>query len=487
VKMAIRLLTPTPSFRRMPESSLATASLVAKWVLRLRENNEAWGREKRLSLMSKQFTAAIVTLVLLVVFPMAAHAQLKGSNTQGRIDPIPLAITPFLSAGADEAAATVSGVIANNLGHTGYFEPLSPDTYPEQISNLDAEPAFDAWRGIKARALVAGSVANEGGKIRVTFKLYDINSGQLLASQSLAASPKLARRLAHRVSDQIYKALTGFDGYFDTRIVYIDESGTKQKRVKKLAIMDQDGFNPHTLPVEGDLLLTPRFSPTTNEVTFMSFGTGVPRVYVYNIDTNQKEIVGDFPTMSFAPRYSPDGNKVIMSLQSEDGENSNIFEMNLQTRQTRQVTNVAAINTAPSYAPDGGRIVFESDRGGTQQIYVMDSTGGGQNRISFGKGRYSTPVWSPDGQWIAFTKNAGGKFAIGVMKPDGSGERILTEGFHNEGPTWAPNSRVIMFFRESGGESGGARLFSVDVTGYNEQSVATPEFASDPAWSPRLN
>jgi TolB protein len=219
----------------------------------------------------------------------------------------------------------------------------------------------------------------------------------------------------------------------------------------------------------------------------MSFDTGTPRVYIYNIDTRQKEIVGDFPNMSFAPRFSPDGNRVVMSLQSEDGNYSNLFEMNLQSRRLQQLTDVQAINTAPSYSPDGGQIVFESDRGGTQQIYVMDAGGGGANRISFGKGRYSTPVWSPDGQWVAFTKNFDGKFAIGVMRPDGSGERILTEGYHNEGPTWAPNSRVIMFFRETGGEQGGAQLYSVDVTGYNEQPVQTPGFASDPAWSPRLN
>jgi TolB protein len=414
-----------------------------------------------------------------------AQAQIKGSNVDGRIDPIPIAIAPFLGDG--EAANAVSGVIANDLGRSGYFVPLSPDQYPEQISSLEAEPAFDAWRGIKARVLLVGSVQNEGNKVRVTFKLYDVSSGQLKSSKSLAASPKIIRRLAHRVADQVYEDVTGFEGYFDTRVVFVNETGSKDKRVKKLAIMDQDGYNPRTLPVPGDLLLTPRFSPTSNEVTFMSFGSGVPRVFLYNIDTNQKEIVGDFPTMSFAPRYSPDGNKIVMSLQSEDGTNSNIFEMNLQTRKLRQVTDVAAINTAPSYSPDGSQIAFESDRGGAQQIYLMDANGGGQNRISFGKGRYSTPVWSPDGKWIAFTKNAGGKFSIGVMKPDGSEERILTEGFHNEGPTWAPNSRVIMFFRESGGEGGGAQLFSVDVTGYNEQPVETPGFASDPAWSPRLN
>jgi TolB protein len=269
--------------------------------------------------------------------------------------------------------------------------------------------------------------------------------------------------------------------------VFINETGTKDKREKKLAIMDQDGFNPRTLPVSGDLLLTPRFSPTSLELTFMSFGSGAPRVYIYNIETQQKEIVGDFPNMSFAPRYSPDGQSVVMSLQSDDGRNANIFELDLRSRQLRQLTETPAINTAPSFSPDATQVAFESDRGGSQQIYVMGADGSGQSRISFGDGRYSTPVWSPDGKWIAFTKQAGGKFAIGVMAPDGSGERILTEGFHNEGPTWSPNSRVVMFFRESGGENGGPQLYSVDISGYNERKIETPGFASDPAWSPRLN
>ncbi|MFT3671021.1 Tol-Pal system beta propeller repeat protein TolB [Aestuariivirga sp.] len=415
---------------------------------------------------------------------MALEVDVSG----GKINPLPIAIAPFLAgSGSEDVSAEVAGVIANNLGRSGYFSPLPPDSFIERISDFEAQPNMASWRQVQAQALVTGQAYMDGGKLRVSFKLYDVNSGQLLASQSLAAGPKLSRRLAHRISDQIYEALTGFDGYFDTRIVYIDESGPKSARIKKLAIMDQDGFNARELPVQGDLLLTPRFSPTANEVTFLSFGTGEPRVYIYNIDTNQKEIVGDFPNMSFAPRFSPDGVRVIMSLQSDDGVNSNLFEMNLQSRQLQQITNVAAINTAPCYSPDGSSIAFESDRGGNQQIYVMSAGGGEAQRITFGKGRYSTPVWSPDGKWIAFTKNANGKFAIGVMKPDGSGERILTEGFHNEGPTWAPNSRVIMFFRESGGESGGPHLFSVDVTGYNEQQVPTPEFSSDPAWSPKLN
>jgi TolB protein len=426
--------------------------------------------------------SALLVMFALFAFSLQAQSKLSGVVDEGKIDPLPIAIAAF---GGDETAATISGVIANDLGHSGYFAPMDPGSFPEQLG-LESQPAFQNWQQIGAKALVVGSVVPEGGKIRVSFKLYDVSGGQMTIASDVAASPKLARRLAHRVADQIYKAITGYEGYFDTRVVFVDETGGKGDRVKKLAIMDQDGFNPRNLPVNGNLLLTPRFNPSANEVAYMSYDTGTPRVFIYNIDTNQKEVVGDFQNMSFAPRFSPDGNTIIMSLQSDDGNYSNIVEMNLQTRGTRKVTNETSINTAPSYSPDGSQIAFESDRGGTQQIYLMGSDGSSPTRISFGKGRYSTPVWSPDGKWIAFTKNGGGKFSIGVMKPDGSGERILTEGFHNEGPTWAPNSQVLMYFSESGGEGGGAQLFSVDVTGQFKQPIPTPNFGSDPAWSPRL-
>ena len=426
--------------------------------------------------------------VALTVFGLgsAALAQTEIDITGGRVDPLPVAIAPFLvGGGADEAGTTISGVITNNLGRSGYFAPLDPATFIEQITSFEQMPSFASWRQIQAKALVTGQAFLEGGKMRVEFRLWDVNTQQQLAAQQFTTSPKNARRIGHMISDIIYKAMTGIDGYFDTRIVFVAEEGPKDKRVKRLAIMDQDGFNIRPLTDGKELVLTPRFSPSTNEITYMSFGNAEPRVYLMNIDTKQREIVGEFPNMSFAPRFSPDGQRVIMSLQ--DGGNSNIYELDLRSRSLRQLTNVPAINTAPSYSPDGGRIAFESDQGGTQQIYVMNADGSGQARISFGAGRYSTPVWSPDGQHIAFTKQGGGKFAIGVMRPDGSGERILTEGFHNEGPTWAPNSRVIMFFRDTKGASGGPQLWSVDITGYNEQRMPVEGFGSDPAWSPKLN
>jgi TolB protein len=430
----------------------------------------------------------IVSLFFILVALVTNSQAATGIASSGRAEPLPIAIAPFISGdGAGDVSATIAGVIANDLARSGYFSILPPESYIEQIGSFDAAPQFASWQQVKAKDLVVGQVVVRGGKMVVAFKLFDVNTGQLVTGTSFTASPKVARRIAHKIADLIYQSITGYPGYFDTRVVYVDESGPKDKRIKRLGIMDQDGHGARTLTKGNEILLTPRFSPNSQEITYAAIGTEASRVYLYNIDTGQKEIVGDFPNMSFAPRFSPDGQKVVMSLQSEDGRNSNIFEMDLRSKQMRQITNVDAINTAPSYSPDGSQITFESDRGGTQQIYVMGADGSGQNRISFGKGRYSTPVWSPDGKWIAFTKQGSGKFSIGVMAPDGSGERILTEGYHNEGPTWSPNSRVVMFFREQPGESGGPQLYSVDISGYNEQEVPTPEFSSDPAWSPLLN
>ena len=435
---------------------------------------------------------AVLVLTLAFALPLARPglAALEIDITRGRVAPMPIALPNFVGASDQEAqyGADIVGVIGNNLQRSGLFQPLPQDSYIQQISDFGQLPRFGDWRTIQAQALVTGRVTLQAdGRLRAEFRLWDIFAEQQTVGLQFVTTPRNWRRIGHLIADAIYKAVTGEEGYFDSRIVFIKESGPKDKRVKRLAIMDQDGFSMREITDGRDLVITPRFSPSAQEITYMSFASGLPRVYLFNIETNQREIVGDFPNMSFAPRYSPDGQRVIMSLLTTDGRNSNIYEMDLRSRQLRQLTNTPAINTGPSYSPDGGQITFESDRGGTQQIYVMGVDGSGQNRISFGNGRYSTPVWSPDGQYIAFTKQAEGRFAIGVMKPDGSGERILTEGYHNEGPTWAPNGRVIMFFRDTPGENGGPQLYSVDITGYNEQQVQTPGFGSDPAWSPRLN
>jgi TolB protein len=307
-----------------------------------------------------------------------------------------------------------------------------------------------------------------------------------MAGQQFFTKPDNWRRLAHIIADAIYERLTGEKGYFDTRIVFVDESGPRDRRVKRLTIMDQDSANPRYLTKGGDLVLTPRFNPSSHQVAYMSYGSGdQPRVYLLDVETGKHEIVGDFPGMTFAPRFSPDGARVIMSLQQEG--NANVFAMDLRTKKTTRLTNDAAIDTSPCYAPDGGQIAFESDRGGSQQIYIMGADGSNPRRITFGDGTYSTPVWSPRGDLIAFTRRNAGQFGIGVIKSDGSGMRILTEGFHNEGPTWAPNGRVIMFFRDAAGADGGPQLFTIDITGYNELRVPTPGFASDPAWSPLLD
>jgi TolB protein len=290
--------------------------------------------------------------------------------------------------------------------------------------------------------------------------------------------------VSHIVSDAVYSKITGLGGFFDSRVVFVDETGPKENRRKRLAVMDQDGANVRYLTQGNEIVVTPRYSPATQDIAYMAQRIGEqPRVTLLNLDSLQREVVGNFPDMTSSPRFSPDGARIVLSLQQ--GGNANLYLVDLRSRSSTRLTDTAAIDTSPSFSPDGTQIVFESDRGGSQQLYIMSATGGGAKRVSFGEGSYAQPVWSPRGDLIAFTKRRGGGFAIGVMKPDGSGERILTEGFHNETPTWAPNGQYIMFYRDPGGQGGG-RLFMVDITGRVEVPVPTPGFSSDPTWSPLL-
>ena len=416
--------------------------------------------------------------------PQRPSGPLEVDITQGTLKPIPIAIPEFT--GEDPRfAAELANVVAADLERSGLFQPLNRDSFIQRLTDLNATPRFADWRAINAQALVAGRAGRAGdGKLVAEFRLWDVYSGRQLAGQRLAVSANEGRRLAHLVADQIYERLTGEKGYFDTQIVFIDETGPKDRRSKRLAIMDQDGANVRLLSQGRELVLTPRFSPSSQEVTFLQYTGDQPRVFLLNLESGRRELVGNFPGMTFAPRFSPDGQRIVMSIG--EGGASSIVEMDLRSRQSRRLTQSSTIDTGPCYSPDGRRIVFESDRDGSQQLYVMNADGSGQHRISFGEGRYSTPVWSPRGDLIAFTKQSGSSFLIGVMRPDGSGERTLTEGFHNEGPTWAPNGRVLAFFRESRG-GGGPRLFSIDLTGYNEREMQTPAFSSDPAWSPPRN
>ncbi|WP_299483175.1 Tol-Pal system beta propeller repeat protein TolB [uncultured Roseibium sp.] len=435
----------------------------------------------------KAFGLAVLVTIAAISAPQPASALVEIDITQGNIEPLPIALPSFSAEGGDgKLAADMTSVIAADLKRSGLFNPLDPASFIQKNMSVNSTPRFGDWRQISAQALVTGTVTKQpDGRLRAEFRLWDVFAQEQMLGQQFYTTPENWRRLAHIISDAIYERLTGEKGYFDTRIVFVDETGTKDKRVKRLAIMDQDGANVRYLTRGDDLVLTPRFSPTSQEITYMSYGGTDPSVYLLNIETGQREIVGNFPGMTFAPRFSPDGQSVVMSLQQ--GGNANIFKMDLRSRSTTRLTNGAAIDTSPSFSPDGRQIVFESDRGGSQQLYVMSANGGEARRISFGPGRYSTPVWSPRGDLIAFTKQHQGRFMIGVMKPDGKGERILTEGYHNEGPAWSPNGRVLVFFRDTPGANGGPQVWTVDLTGYNEQRVDTPAFASDPSWSPLIN
>jgi TolB protein len=377
-------------------------------------------------------------------------------------------------------------VISANLERSGLFKPIDPKSFVQSAESLKVQPRFQDWRVIGAQALVQGNVETQpDGRLKVEFRLWDVFAQAQMTGLAYFTVPQNWRRVAHIVSDAIYKRMTGEDGYFDTRIVYISESGPKTSPIKRLAIMDQDGANHKFLSDGKDMALTPRFSPTAQEITYLSYYRNQPRVYLFNIDTGRQELVGNFPGMTFAPRFSPDGQKVIFA-QALQGK-SNIFALDLRTRQQSQLTSGSALDVSPSYAPDSSRVVFSSDRGGRPNLYTMNADGSNVQRISYSEGRYHTPVWSPRGDLIAFTKEGGG-YQIGVMRPDGKGERILSEAYVEDCPTWAPNGRVLMFYRQSDmwARGGKVRLYSIDLTGFNEREVVTPLEASDPAWSPLL-
>ena len=434
-------------------------------------------------LTRRRFMMATGSAVAMIGSQAALGQRLKIDPNE--FQPVPIAIPNFAGGTPSDGdvGVGVTQVITNNLKRSGLFAPIDQAAYIDKAVNIDAVPQFNNWKSINAQDLVVGRMTRQGdGRLKAEFRLWDVATGQSLTGQQYFTQPENWRRIAHIISDQIYERLTGEKGYFDSRVVFVDETGPKERRVKRLALMDQDGANVRYLTRGTDLVITPRFSPSTQEITYMEFGQGEPRVYLFNVETGQREIVGNFPGMTFSPRFSPDGQRVIMSLQQ--GGNSNLFVMDLRSKSTTRLTDTPAIDTSPSYSPDGSQITFESDRGGKPQIYVMPANGGQAQRISFGDGTYSTPVWSPRGDYIAFTKQGGGQFSIGIIKPDGSGERILTSGFHNEGPTFAPNGRVVMFFRDLGP---GPNLFTVDISGRFEQRQPTPGFASDPAWSPLLS
>ena len=418
---------------------------------------------------------------------VTASAQLSIDITEGNLEPLPIAIPDFITTDSRVAAIgeQVAEIVRADLERSGLFNPLDPASFIETQTNVDYEPSFGDWRVIKAEALVSGRIVRESDtRVRVEFRLWDIFGEKQLAGLRFATTPDNIRRISHKVSDAIYQSLTGETGYFDSRIVFIDEQGPKTNRKKRLAIMDQDGASPQYLLAGSDIVLTPRFSPNSQKITFMSYENLVPQIYLLDIETGRRELLGDFPGMTFAPRFAPDGKSLIMSM-IERG-NSDIYIMDLESRSTSRLTSDPGIDVSGSFSPDGRKIVFNSDRGGSPQLYVMNADGRGVKRITFGKGRYSAPVWSPRGDLIAFTKSEGGKFSIGVIKPDGTGERQLTNGYLVEGPTWSPNGRVIIFSKETRGRNGSSEVWSVDLTGRNVRKVETPGKASDPAWSPLL-
>jgi TolB protein len=426
--------------------------------------------------------AALVFALTALSGGAPALADITVDVNQAAVQPLPIAITAF---GGPQVGAQISQVVSADLARSGLFRPLDLATVHEQ-PNVNVTPGFDAWKAISAQALLVGDVSSGAdGRLSVDFRLWDVYAGEQLVGTRLTATPDSWRTIAHQIADAVYEKLTGEKGYFDTRVVFVAESGPKTHKVTRLAIMDQDGANPSYLTDGSALVFAPRFSTKRQEITYMVLRPTGASIYLKNLDTGREEVLGRFPdmTMTMAPRFSPDDSKVAFAAEKNGAVN--IYVMDLVNHATHKLTDSLAIDTSPSFSPDGGQIVFNSDRGGSPELYVMSASGGAAHRISFGSGRYNAPVWSPDGKLIAFVKQEGQTFSIGVMSPDGSGERILTTSYFADEPVWAPNGRVIMFERKLA--DGASRLWTVDLTGHIQKDANYPYSGSDPAWSPLLH
>ncbi|MBU0782054.1 MAG: Tol-Pal system protein TolB [Alphaproteobacteria bacterium] len=417
---------------------------------------------------------------------LAQGGPLRLTITDGVIEPLPFAVPTFQAetAGAEQVASDISRLVAQDLAGTGLFREIPQDAFISQMGAFGAPVAYPDWRAVNAQALIGGAVSVNGDQLVVKFRLYDVFTGaELGEGLQFAGTVGGWRRMAHKVSDAAYSRITGEGGYFDSRVVYVAEQGPKDNRQKRLAIMDYDGANTQFLTDSSTIVLAPRFSPTGDRVLYTSYESGFPRINLLDVGSvSKRQVQTAEGEMAFSPRFSKDGSRVVYSIAN--GGNTDLYISDLNSGASTRLTNAPSIETAPSFSPDGSQIVFESDRSGGSQIYIMSAGGGEPQRVSFGAGRYGTPVWSPRGDLIAFTNQEGGQFHIGVMRTDGSEERILTTSFLDEGPTWSPNGRVLMFSRETQGAGGTSALYSVDISGRNLKPVPVQGGASDAAWGP---
>ncbi len=420
----------------------------------------------------------------LTALPSAAQdGPLRIEITDGVVEPMSIAIADFH--GDSEAAQQIRRVVADDLTGTGLFREIPSEAMIAQPDSFAAAVSYEDWRAVNAQALVTAEVTRSGEDISVKFRLFDVFAGQPLGDgMQFDARGSDWRRAAHKVADQIYARLTGEQPYFDSRVAFVQETGPKDARIKRIGVMDYDGQNIRWMTDSSSLVLAPHFSPDGRQLLYTSFDSGFPQIRAMNVATVESRALTQGDSMAFSPRFSPDGRWVVFSLEQRG--NTDIHIMDAATGAQRPLTQSSAIDTSPSFSPDGQRVVFESDRSGSPQLYVVPVSGGEPTRISFGEGRYGAPAWSPKGDMIAFAKQLGGKFHIGIMRTDGSDEKILTESFLDEGPTWAPNGRVVMFTRVTPGGNGEPRLHSVDITGRNMRPLKLDFAASDPSWGPLM-
>lgn len=429
----------------------------------------------------------------IILYSQICQATLQVDVSGGNFDPIPIYFGAF--AGSQELGVNFMAVIEKDLVNSGLFKSLNSGEY----KLLAKQPNFHKLRSMGADYVAGGKIAyNKNEEITLELYVWNAATGHLVIGHRLNGKMHGWRQLAHIAADMIYSNLTGEKPYFTSKILFIDETGPIDNRLKKVAIMDQDGANVAYLTNGEHLTVTPKIAPDRQNVVYTAYIDDSPHTCLQQLKTGARTIVEQSTNGTIAPNFSPDGNGLVMGKLRDNGT-ANLFLLNIQSMNNmlksqgaqtkavhgeanmRQLTYGNNIDATSSFSPDGKQLVFSSDSSGRQQLYIMKIDGSAKKQLSTGSGSYSTPVWSPRGDYIAFTKKEHGQFSIGICRTDGSEERLLSSGFHSERPCWAPNGRSLIFFKESA--AGHSRLYSIDIMNQKERLLTTPHDASDPDWS----
>ncbi|MEN8168764.1 MAG: Tol-Pal system beta propeller repeat protein TolB [Pseudomonadota bacterium] len=423
---------------------------------------------------------------LLLLCSWQAQARLVIEITQGTEGALPIAVVPFGWLGGADSRTDVADIVAADLARSGRFAPLDKGQMPQQ-PHSGKEINFAAWRAAGVEHIVVGRVQSRQGDERmVEFQLFDVVRGVQMTGYSIPASSPRMRRVAHQISDIVYKKLTGQRGAFNTHVAYVTVERSGKESLYRLSIADADGHDEQVILTSKQSLMSPTWSPDGERLAYVSFEKGRSLIYMQEIDSGKRELLAEFKGLNSAPSFSPDGRRLALTL-SRDG-NPEIYLLDLRSRALTRLTHSRGIDTEASFAPDGKAVLFTSDRGGKPQIYRLKLENGRPvgrpQRITY-EGVYNArAAFSPDGKRLVFVHGDGKRFRIAVQDLESGTLRVLSDTRFDESPSFAPNGSMIIYATERN-RRGVLEAVSVDGNAHQRLGLSRGD-VREPAWSPYI-